>query len=226
MRFLALKKRLVLESVLAALVLMVVGGLTYFLQTIQDDTLSSKTAIEGEVRMLTNETNNLREKYIKFQKNQDLYQKVLSLNNADMLSHNTGLLAVKFKEYEDRYNLNRWSFDNQRAPEPLDAATYQRKTNVIVLRNASFMFEGISDVDIFNMMRDMKKDFPGAISFASFKMVRDNLITDEILRTITQRGSYALVSGDIQIKWYAIEPTDPEELKRQSESNRRPRRRR
>ncbi len=221
-----LKKRLILESAVAAGVLTVLGGLTYTLQSIQEEKSSAKAALEGEVIMVSNETNGLREKYIRLQNNQELYQTVLNLYNADMLSHNTGILSVKFREYEDRFNLHYRAFTSQRATETLDPAKYQRKTNIIALREGAFEFKAISDIDIVNMMKEMKKDFPGAISFTALRMTRENNVNDEILRTITKEGSYDLISGDIRIRWYAIEPTDPEELKRQSESNKRPRRRR
>jgi hypothetical protein len=228
MKYTILKKRLLVEFVVVAIVLAVLGGIAYLLDTMHQEHTAQKSTLEGEVSAVSNETNGLREKYIRRQKDQDLYQLVMNLSNSDMLSHNTGIVDVRLKEYEDKYNMDGWTFDNNKSAINLDPSLYQRKTNVIVLREAALVnLQALNDQDFFNIMRDMQKDFPGAVSFTSFKMNRESNVTDEALRTITQYGLFPLLKGEIRLFWYAIEPTDPEELKRQNEANKqRPRRRR
>jgi hypothetical protein len=226
MKYKALKKRLVMELVISLAILSVVSGIAFFLDSVLQQDTEAKTRLESEVISVGNETNGLRERFIRLQKDQDLYQLVMNLNNADMLSHNTGIADLKFKEFEERFSLNSWSFENQKSSLTLDPAAYQRKSNIIVARDATINFEAANDEDIFDMMREMQKDFPGAVNFTKFTINRESNVTDEALRTITQRGSFSLVKGSISLVWYAIEPTDPEELKRRNEANKRPRRRR
>ncbi len=226
MKYKQLRKRQLVEAATIAMVLACIIGFALFLDMTRQDLLANQSRLQGEVSSVANETNGLRERFIRLQKDQDTYVLVMNLYNNDMLSHSTAVVEVRMKEYEDRYSLNSWAFDSTRSAQALDPSRYQRKTNVIAVRNSVIAFEATNDEDIFAMMRDIERDFPGSVSFSKFSMSRNSSLTDEALRAITQRGSYPLLKGEIHFSWFAIEPTDPEELKRRNQSNKRPRRRR
>jgi hypothetical protein len=227
MKYKLLRKRQIIEGSIGAIVLSIFIAIALFLNNKSHEISSVQSRMQGEVSAIANETNGLREKFIRLQNNRETFTQVMNLYNNDMLSHSTAIVESLFREYEDRYSLNSWSFDSQKSNHALDASKYQRKTNLIVRRDAVVKFEAVNDADILSMMHKIQQDFPGAVSFTKLTMSRQSTISDEILRTITERGSYALVAGELNFAWYAIEPTDPEELKRrnQSSSSRRPRRR-
>jgi hypothetical protein len=228
MKYKSLKKRLLLEFAVLAVIFTLLGGLTYFLLSWMDENTTKRNNLQSEVSAVSNETNGLREKFIRVQKDFELYTRITSLNDTDMLSHSTAMVESRFKEYDIRFNLNKWSLDSTKSATALDPGVYQRKTHVISLRDATLDFEAVSDEDILNLLAAMQQEMSGAVSFTSLEMTRGSRLTDEALRTITQKGSFPLITGKAVFGWYALEPTDPEELKRQNDArnNNRNRRRR
>lgn len=219
-----LRKRLLIESGIVIAVLGIIGGATYFVSSLRDDYASRKNAMEGQVSAVTNESNALREKFIRIQKDKNLYDLVMTMNDSDMLSHSSGLADKKLKEYESAYNFNSWTLDSSVSQLALEDAKYKRKTHLIIPRDAIFNVEALTDEHIYDMMTAMQGEFPGAVSFTSLKLTRQSMLTDEALRTITQKGSAPLIKGEIKFTWFGIDPVDPEEAKKQAVSRARRRR--
>ena len=178
--------------------------------------------MEAQVSAVTNETNGLREKYIRVQKDKDLYEKVMRLNEEDMLSHTMGTVDRLNREYEYKHNLvNQKTALNITEPAEHKDPKYKRKTSVLMTTNATLSFEAANDEDIYRLMQDMQKDYPGSVSFTGMTLTRVSGLTDEALRSITQNGSYDLIDSEITFTWYGINSLDPEEAKRQEQSRKR-----
>jgi hypothetical protein len=225
MKFAILRKQLMVESALAVAVLAVIGGGTYFIDTVLADYTSRRNAAQAQVSAVTNETNGLREKFIRIQKDKGLYERVMTLSNSDMLSHTPAVVNVKLKEYQDQFGL-KWTIDTSTLKPALEDAAYKKKTHAINLREGVFKIDSaLSDEDVFQVMQLIQRDFPGAVSYRSLMISREATVSDATLRTITQTGTFPLVRAELKFDWYGIDPVDPEEAKRQaaSRTKRRPR---
>ncbi|MFW0777973.1 MAG: hypothetical protein ACN2B6_09690 [Rickettsiales bacterium] len=227
MKFQQLKRQLIFEGSFAGAILAVIGGGTYFISTMQDEYISRKRNMEAQVSAVTNETNGLREKYIRVQNDIDLYEKVMRLNEEDMLSHTMGIADHLNREYEYTHNLVGGETQlNIAEPTAHEDAKYKRKTSVLMTTDATLRFQAANDEDVYRFMRDIQENYPGAVSFTGIQLERVSGLTDEALRSITQNGSYNLVESTINFKWYGINSLDPEEAKRQEQSRKRRGRRR
>lgn len=224
MKYAQLKKKLVLEGIVVFMILAVLGGASYYIMTMQEESSSKRNALEGAVRQVSNETNALREKFIRIQKDKDLYQLVMSLNDADMLSHTDSIVDKLFRGYGEMYSVQ-LKLDRTASNATLDENTYKRKTSVINQKDAVISdIQAANDEDIFEIMQAIQKEFPGAVSYTGLKLTRESRLTDEALRSITQKGTFPLVKGEVKFSWYGIDPVDPEEQKK-VETSRRKRRR-
>lgn len=216
-----LKKKLILECAVFAACIALLSALTYFVDTMHGEHEVKRGTLQSQVASVTNEMNGLREKYIRIQKDKDLYQKVMEMSNNDTLTTNTGLADIKMRQYNKEFNFTKLAFKS--APgKILEDAKYKRPTSIIVPRDASITFEGVSDEDVYTLMQVIESDFPGAVKINGFSVARISALTDESLRTITKNGSYSLVSGQILFTWLGIQPADPEAAKKPGSGRKRP----
>jgi len=215
-----LRKRLLIESGVAAAVLILVGAGTYFIDSMHNDYTSRKNGLEGQVSAVTNEMNGLREKYIRIQNDKDLYQKVMEMTNNDTLSSNIDQADARMWDYKKAFSFSKLTL-KYGDPVPLDEPKYKRATTVIGSRDSVVTFEGALDEDIFELIRAMAKDFPGAIVITSMSFARLSPLTDDSLRTLSRTGKYALVKGQVGFMWLGMQSSDPEVAKKAASRGRR-----
>lgn len=215
-----LRKRLLLEFAVAAVVLMVAGGGAYLIDEMHTDYQSRKTGLEGQVSAVTNETNALREKYIRIQNNIDLYQKVMEMTNADTLSSNIDIADARMWDYKKNMSFSKLAL-KYGDPKALEDSKYKRATTVIGVRNSVISFEGALDEDVFELVRALARDFPGAVVVTQLVIKRESPLTDDALRTLSRTGQYKLMSGQIGFMWMGMQSSDPEVAKKAATRGRR-----
>lgn len=208
-----LRKRLLTESAIAAVVLVVIGAATYFIDTMNDDYTGRKNALEGQVSAVTNEMNGLREKYIRIQKDKDLYQKVMEMTANDTLSSNIDLADARMWEYKKAYGFSKLAL-KYGDPALIEDAKYKRPTTVIGTRASVITFEGAMDEDVYELVQSVSREFPGAVAVNSFSVSRVSNLTDDSLRTLSRAGKYTLVKGQMGFTWLGMQSSDPEAAKK------------
>lgn len=216
-----LKKQLMLEAAITLCVLTLAAAGTYFVDSSDDAYSSQKTALEGQVSAVTNETNNLREKYLRIQKDKDLYQRVMEMTANDTLSTNIDLADSQMWNYKKAFSFDKLTL-KYGDPVVLEDPKYKRQTTVIAARDSQVTFEGMLDEDVYELVRRMAKDFPGAVIVKHLVVSRSGVLSNESLRTITETGKFTLITGQVGFSWLGLQSSDPEVAKKAAARGRRP----
>lgn len=206
-----LKKRLVLETGVIAGVCAVLGGVTYYLDTVSEDFVRQNRELEGKVNSIGAEINALHEKYSKVQQNSQLYQEAMRKKGENRLYINREQVRDKFNQFKDRYYLNNLRLSMQAIQEMADPL-YKRKTNVMVSSEVSVTFDALSDIYVYQLMDAMAEELSGSCKIIKLSLSRnDSNLSAETLRSISQSGSASLVKGEVKFQWLGIKPVEASE---------------
>jgi hypothetical protein len=219
MRYQELQKKLLTESGIALAALILLGGGLYFLDSMHEDAIAANKATESQLSAVTNEANGLREKYIRVQKDSELYQRIMTMDANDQLSLDTRTFESAFRDFKKRYSFGVLKYTAGDAVLQEDPK-YRRGTSLIETRTVTVTFDALSDEDVYELIQAIQKELPGSAKITSLTLSRESRLTDQIVRTITKTGKFALVKGSLQFIWYGITPSDPNAAKVQKAKTR------
>ena len=203
-----LKKKLIKEAAILGGILLCLGGIAYYLAMVEEEDTAANRRLKNEVSQVTNESNALREKYIRVQKDSALYHKILEMSASEKLSISRSTMQTKLSGFAKQHYLNgqlKLSMDS--ISEMKDAA-YKRPTNIIASTTATLNYEALSDEDIYGLIQSMQQELPGSVKITKWAISRESHLTDENIRLITKQGKYPLVKGAMEFTWYGIQPVD------------------
>jgi len=210
MKYQQLKKRLVLESGVIAAVLAVLGGSVFFLGSISDDYQKETDALEKVVNGIATDTGILRTRYDKVQQNGELYREVTQLQSEDKLSINQQAAKNRFNLFRDQYYLNDMHLNMSPITEMKDP-NYRRKAYVIASSEGNVDFEGLSDEYTYGLLNAIQRELPGSSKIVKLTLTRQGAVTEEALRTISEKGGYSLVKSEIKFIWFGIKPVESDD---------------
>jgi hypothetical protein len=207
MKYSELKKRLLIESIVAAAILAVAGGVTFFLDDFSDDYKKSNEALKGNISTITNTTNALNAKYEKIQTNKALIKQILELQSEDKLNINPQMTQVLFNRLRDKYYLNGLHLSMLPIVETPDAR-FKRATYSLVSSEDTISFDALSDEYAYSLIDAIQQQLPGSVEIANVKLTRTGTVTTANMHTIGTTGTAPLVKGDIKFIWFGIKPME------------------
>jgi len=207
MRYPQLKKRLLLESSILAAAVVVLGSGLYFLDSFSDDYQKGSEILSSKVNDIAAATNALSNKYDKIRRNDALYQKILRLQSEDGLNINQQVAKNRFNHLRDQYYLSNLHLSMSPITEIQDA-NYRRPTHVIVSSDVNIDFEGLSDEYAYGLLNAIQQEFPGSSKIAKLTLTREGAINSDSLRTISEKGAFPLIKGEIKFIWLGIKPVE------------------
>src|SRR5688572_11739465 len=197
MKYNDLMKRVVTESGLIAGTALIAFGVLYFLGSMKDDYDTQINVLRREADVLEQETTSLQEKFSKVQQNADLYQEALEKQSQGSLSITRQGVRDKFNQFNEDYFLGNLRL-TMSGIEALTGQKYQRTNGTIVASDVSVNFEAVSDEHIYEMINAMMLQLPGTAKITRISMQRQRTLSDDILRVISQKGSFPLVVCEVK----------------------------
>lgn len=207
MKYQQLKKRLFMESgaIVAALVLL--GGGTYFLDTLNGNYLQDSQALENQVNGIAAATNALRAKYDKVQQNMTLYRQIIQEKSQDKLTISGQAMKENFRKFKNEYYLSNLRLSMAPIVD-MKEADYKRDTYSIISSDILVSFDGLSDEFTFDLIEGMQQQLPGSSKITRLSLQRMSNLSPEVLHTISEKGVAAIVKGEIKFMWYGIKPLE------------------
>lgn len=205
-----LTKQVVMEGALAAGVLLLLFGGIYYMNILRDDYENQTNVLRREAEVLMQETALLQDKFSRVRENASLYQQALEKQQQGKLSITRQGARDKFNQYNDEYFLGNLRL-TMSGIEDMEGPQYTRKNGSIVSSEVNVNFEAISDEYVYEMINAMQQQMAGSIKITKVGLQRQRTLSDDILRLISQKGSFPLVVGEIKFQWLGMKSLNAEE---------------
>jgi hypothetical protein len=210
MKYETLLKQVVTEGALAIGVLLLIGGTIFYLGQVRDDYEIQTGVLRREAQALQQEANDLQAKFTKVRQNAPLYQEALEKQAQGKLGISRQVARDKFNQYNDEYFLGNLRL-TMSGIEELTDPRYKRLSGSIQATDVNVNFEAVSDEYVYNMINAMQLQMAGSVKVTKISLQRQRTLSDDILRIISQKGSFPLVVGEVKFKWFGIKPANSEE---------------
>jgi hypothetical protein len=209
MKYEDIKRKLITETSVAVVTLVVLSGGLYFMITMFDNFTKEKGDLQTQVASATNERQTLENKYQKIQQNMDLYRELMDKSENDGLLVDRQTLRAKIEDFKTRYFLNDLSI-TMGAVKEMTGPLYQYKSSQMVASELTVDFDALTDEDIFSFLQSLQNELPGGLKISQFNIMRNSKITDEALRAIAKNGQYSMVKGQAKFTWMGIKSLETE----------------
>jgi hypothetical protein len=205
MKYQQLRKKLLMESGILAGALIALAASALFLDGFSDDYKKSVEVMESKVQAITASSDALSGQYDNLRHNSELLKKILELQSRNELLFTSQAAKDRFGYLMDKDHLSNMHLSMSSAKE-MHGDGYKRPTAVAVSSDVSIDFEGLSDEYVYNLLKAIGEEFPVSSKITSVTLTRQENITKDVLRTISQTGTAPLVGGEIKFVWLGIKP--------------------
>ena len=113
----------------------------------------------------------------------------------------------KFNQFKNTFLLASLKLSMSAIDETKDGAL-KRKSSIVNFSEVTVDLEAISDMHVYALLKAIQNDLPGVSGISKMSLTKDKAVTEEILRSISQKGPEGLVKGNIKFIWYGINPLE------------------
>lgn len=200
-----LQQKILKESIVGLLALLLLGGLYFGLMTLSQEYTNEISTLERTTNETIARTNLYRDQFVKVQKNMALYREALDqILSKTLLIEDYNSARIKLEELKARYLLGGKMPLLMGSPEYIKGTEYKEMQEVISKRNVSLTMSALTDEDIFGFVNALYHEMPGMVQITGFSISRASLLTDQGLRSIVETGEHPLVSAEIKFNWFGI----------------------
>lgn len=210
MKYDELLRQIIMESILFLGVLLLLVGGVYYVNILHDDYEQQTSVLRRETEALQQETRDLQGKFLRVRENAGLYQEALDKKNQGRLSITRQGVRDKFDHYNDEYLLGNLRL-TMSAIEEVQGSQYRRKNNVMIASDVNVHFEAVADEYVYDMLGAMQQQMAGGIKVTRVRLQRQRGLSDDVLRAISEKGTFPLVVGEIKFKWLGMKFLNVEE---------------
>ncbi len=171
LKYKKMRKRLTVETGIAAAVLFVLAGVNYYLDSEIMTNTQQETALQGNILGIAQQISDLERKY-------DLLKSSLLEFKALKQKQEDGNFNVSRTETKDMFDKLRKEYRISNltlsvTPEtPKTGEAYSRKTSQIMESNVTIQFDALSDLHVFAFMQSLTDTLPGFLSISDFSIRR------------------------------------------------------
>lgn len=199
-----LKESMIFGAIAAALIVIIL-----YVQGVMDSYTQQANSAMSAANQFVSERQTLEGKFTSVKENMPLFRESARYEFFPGLFIDSQAIRELFNEYQIRYFLRKLSVEMQPVT-PVAEPNYVRNEFVATRSNIRLSIEGVSDADIYEMIRQMQKELPGFVKIKSFAIYRRADVTKDVLVQIRTEGAQPLVSADIDMEWYGMRSTVPD----------------
>ena len=188
-------------------VLLVLGAVVFLLASIRDDYVENNELAQRVLGNIEVEYNQIQSKYTFIKQNADLYARVKKKNENGLLTIDRQSILEIFNQYKTQYNLTNLRLSVSPITD-INQPQLQKPSHKVASSDVSIQLEALTDERVYKMLDSMFDDLSGMPRINSISLIRDKPINAEVLNTLRQKGYYPLIRGNIQFKWYSINPIE------------------
>ena len=206
------KKHLLKESIVMAAVALVLGGVVFLLSTISSDYSAENAALKHQVDTINADMNSLKTKYTNIKQDLKLYEEVQKKQSEDRLAINRHAVQDKFNQLKTEFMLGDNLHLVMSPVQVMKDEKYQRKTSMVTYSDVEVSLDALSDEYVYDLLVKMQQELAGVSRITKLSMVKQKPLSDDILRSISVKGSYPLVKTDIKFTCFGINPIETSDI--------------
>lgn len=203
MKFMLLKKILMKEAGIFAVILLVIGAAMFFMMNKESSLNDEMNSLNSNVSSVNGESQTLQAQYTKAKNSLTLYRSIEDGKQSmdDSLSReNATKLINRLKE---EYLLSSLSMTITPMVDIKDSGI-DTKTATLVFSEVTLKFSAMSDEQFFSFVNAISREFPGYLTYTKLDLKRTSPINTEIFKAVSRGDRPALVNGEVAFKWYGL----------------------
>jgi len=213
-----LKKRLIVRVAIFSAIIGAVVFLCIYLNSLHQSKEDKLSMINNDINSLQRKLQGLSEQAIQFSEAVRVWESLPEERRA-MQGLRIGEAKDLMDKFEKDYYLSNVGITFSK-PEKV-TENYTTSTVGVVSSSVNIKFNTISDVHAFNFLDALIKKYPGYIKVTSFSLSRNQVVTKNILKQISEQGSTlpTLVDAKLDFIWYGLEYKGPVEADSEQEGD-------
>lgn len=199
-----LKKRILRDGIISAVILVALGAGGFVLMDYDDNAESQKDNVQGNLDSMHNEFESVRNQLGSSYEVQNYYGVYVQNHNSDF-SLNREMVAPLLAAMKEKYHLA--TLEDTIAPvTEVIPDTSQIKIGTLVKSEIKLTFTALTDSDVYGLIGSLQRDFPGIALMHSLSITRTGELTKNVLVDLNQHKISPLVKGELSFVWLGIRP--------------------
>ena len=199
-----LQKRLIKLGAVFSLILILVVAAYFFIDDKNDSIAQQVSSFKSETAAVENKYKTLQRNLHDSQKAVDRYKDFSTSRDGSKDNFHRDFARNLLASLRDKDGILELEFSME--PFTKASAAFERPTVALFQSKVAIKFSADTDIDVFNLVKDISQSFPGYAEILSFELERKSEITDETLIAIGEgKSRSAFVEGNITFEWQGIQ---------------------
>jgi hypothetical protein len=196
-------KNILTEGGIALLLILVIGGICFYLSTLDEEFTQDSNKMRSKVDGILQEYTSLQEKYKFVTENISLYEEIITNQKNSGLLISKQLMFEKFNQFKNQFSLANLRVSVSPVQDSKDPKL-KTKTNQVKYSEVSLDFDTLFDENVYNLLAKMQTELSGISVVSKLSMTQLKVLDAAILKTIATDGAYPLIKTNITFNWYSI----------------------
>lgn len=202
MKYLAMRKRILMELGVLAVILTLIGVGCYITSNYKTGLETQHARLKATILGLDKQLQEFREKMASSEKAKELFE-AITKGSQGGVTISREFAQKTLTELKAKHHLS--ALTMKMSPiEEVNNPKYKKDTVRVLATQINLKFEGISDASIFSFIQEMTSALTGYVRISDLKIQRTAAITDEKLLAISQGQMPTLVSGEMNLDWLGL----------------------
>lgn len=207
-KYQSVMKRVVVEGVVAAGLVVACAAANWFVSGIYETKLQQESALQGEISAAQGEVTQTKERLDNAGASYKKYGQLREYRHTMEMTLNRNQLTDLLATLKDKYRLS--SLNLQLMP---DAALENEKLKAAhvnaIQSGVQLSFGGISDEHLLSFTDDLLRSAPGLILISDMTLARSKAFDIDVMRDVSRGGKPEMATAKLDMKWFGFASEAP-----------------
>lgn len=204
-----LRKSIIKESIIFAVLIAIFGSIAMYLDMMAADYLQRKNVALDSANKLVSERRDMENRFTQVTNSMAEYDESQRWIKEPGVFLDSQAIRDLFNEYQPRFLLKKIGVEMQPITILKDDTKYARKNFVGMRTNAKVSIETASDEDIYQLIQALHKELPGFAKIKTFSLQKVFELNKEMMADIRKVGTFPTIKCEMEFDWYGMQSTDP-----------------
>lgn len=201
-RYIALRKRLIKESIMLAIVVAAFAAAGFVLENYSEDAQSEQRIKEDEVNATRAKLTQIRQELEDGQAQVILYNKYIKHHNEDFSLNRENATKWIVKQRDPLHLVNL----SITVPPFTEVAKdmFPLKSGTMIKSDVKVTFSALTDNSVFAFIEKLQKEMPGVVVMQDLKITRTADISSTVILELNNHRITPLVTAEISFAWFGL----------------------
>ncbi len=211
-KFVSLKKKLITEGVIAAVVIGIFAGGLFFVMGISADAIKAKSDMESQIRSTESQISTYQAQLSKTDEATNIFAEVLLVREGDQrFSLTRAQLLEELQILVQQYRLTVISSQITPLRQRTEGEFGTLKQMDFQTAEIEMEFDAITDQHVYNFIDELSRRFPGIMTINSLDVSLEREMSNNAYLQVHSGGVPKLVRAGFTATWTSIYPVETEE---------------